>query len=68
MRPQSFNLQRAPRSIFRERRELHALAKPVRDIAMNLDRNFAAPSLRLQDARQGDELAGYSRISSVTRL
>jgi hypothetical protein len=35
---------------------------------MHLDRNFAAPSLGFQDARQGDELVRYSRISSVTRL
>jgi hypothetical protein len=27
--------------------------------------NFAASPLRLQDARQRDELVGYSRISSV---
>ena len=63
-------------SIFSARREPPSksaescmpFAKPVRDIAVQLDRNFAAASLGFQDARQGDELAGYSRISSVTRL
>ena len=42
--------------------------KPVRDVAVQLGCNFAAPSLCFQNTRQSDELASYSRISSVKRL
>ena len=35
---------------------------------MRLGCDFAAASLGLENARQRDELAGYSRISSVKRL
>jgi hypothetical protein len=31
---------------------------------MQLSQHFAAPSLRTQYARDGDELAGYSKISN----
>jgi hypothetical protein len=38
--------------------------QPVRNVAVKFDGNFAVPPLRLYDARESDELAAYSRISS----
>jgi hypothetical protein len=36
----------------------------LRKIGMQLGQNFASPPLRLQHTSDGDELAGYSRISN----
>ena len=44
---------------------MHTLVKPVRDVAMQFGCNFAASPLRFHDARERNELARYSRISSV---
>jgi hypothetical protein len=65
VRPELFNFQFAPRSVVGQSPQPHSLLKPVRDVAVKLGCNFAASPLRLQDARQRDELVCYSRISSV---
>ena len=65
VRPEFLDLQFAPGTILRQRRQLHAWLKAARNIGVQLHRNFAAASLRLADAGQGNELAGYSRISNA---
>ena len=65
MRPKLFHFQLAPRSVICQSPQLHSLVKPVRDVAVHLGCNFAASPLRLNDARQRNELIRYSRISSV---
>ena len=42
---------------------IELIAEPVGDVAVDLDGNFSAASLSLEDAGQGDELVGYSRLS-----
>ncbi len=68
MRPKLFNLQLAPRIVFCKREKSHAGVESVWNIRVQLDGNFAVPSLRLEDAGERDELVAYSRISSVKRL
>lgn len=65
VRPKFLDLNFAPRAIFRQGPQLHAIAEAVCNIGVQLHRNFAAASLRLADAGQGNKLAGYSRISNA---
>jgi hypothetical protein len=65
MRPKFLDLQLAPGAIFGLSPQLHALAEAVRNIRVQLHRNFAAASLSFQDAGQGNKLGAYSRISSA---
>jgi hypothetical protein len=65
VRPKLLDLKLAPRAIFRQCPQLHALEETVRDIGVQLHCNFAAAPLSFQDAGQGNKLAAYSRISSA---
>jgi hypothetical protein len=65
VRPKLFKFYFLPRSVARKGPEPHPLVKPVRDVGMQFGCNFAAPPLGFQDARQGNELVCYSRISSA---
>jgi hypothetical protein len=60
VRPEFFNLQFAPAVILRKSEQLQANSKPVRNVAVQLDCDFATTSLRFPHARQGDELAADS--------
>src|SRR5579864_7147662 len=57
MRPEAFNLNLAPRvARLAQREQLHPLGKAIRNIAVNLSRDFAMSPLRLHHAGQRDEL------------
>src|SRR5271165_3381258 len=73
VRPKFFNPQLAPAVVGRKSEQPQADSEPVRNIAVQLDCDFATPPLGLPHTGQGNELAGdsgvfYSNISSVKRL
>jgi hypothetical protein len=65
MRPERFQLQFAPRSIFGKREKVSAVLEALGKICMEFGRNLATTALRLRDAGDGNKLFAYSRISSV---
>jgi ABC-type transporter lipoprotein component MlaA len=58
-----FELQLASLAIRRQARQLTPLFEALGEIGVQLGQHFAAPALRPQHARDGDELA-YSTISN----
>ena len=64
VRPKFFNSEFAPVAVFGQGPQPYAFDEPVWDVAVQLNRNFAAPSLRLEDAGESNELVGYPRLSS----
>ena len=60
MRPEFFDLQFAPAVVLRQSEQLQANSEPVRNIRVQLHRDFAVASLRFSHAGQGDEVAGDS--------
>jgi len=62
--PVLFQLSFAAASILCQAPQLSPLLKALREIRVQLSQYFATTPLRAQYARDGDELAGYSTISS----
>ena len=57
MRPKFFDLQLAPLAVLRESEQSQTNAEAVRNVAVQLDCDFATASLRFSHAGQGNELA-----------
>ena len=59
-----FEPQFPPAAIGCQARELPPLIEAFRKVGVQLRQNFPSPPLRTQYASDGDEVAGYSTISS----
>ena len=57
VRPEFFDLQLAPGVVSRESEHPQAHSEPVRNVAVQLDCDFATAPLRFSHASQGNELA-----------
>jgi hypothetical protein len=62
--PVLLKLQRSAAAIGCQPGELPAFGKTLRKTRVQLGRNFAAPSLRAQNASDRDERGSYSTISN----
>jgi len=58
MRPQLFDPQFAASIFSAQRGKIHPNGEAIRNIAVNLRRDFSVPALRFDDAGQGNEIAG----------
>lgn len=64
MRPERLDVQLAPGTVLSKRGNPAAILKTFRKIGVQFGRNLAVPTLRFRNAGDGDELVGYSTISS----
>jgi hypothetical protein len=60
VRPKFFNLQFAPTIVRRQSEQLQTNSEPVRNVAVQLDCDFAVTPLRFPHSGQADELAADS--------
>ena len=58
MRPKTLDPNFSPVPMFEKRPELHSLREAIRNSCVQLGCDFAAASLRLDHASQGDEIGG----------
>jgi len=58
-------MEGAPVAVRKEQAQVAAFGKAFRKAGGEFGSNFALATLGFDDAREGDELAGYSTISSV---
>src|SRR5713101_7594444 len=71
VQPVLFQFELSPLPVLAQQKEAPLFGKALRKIGVKFGGNFAAPSLRFEDARNRDKLFAdtrYSRISSVNRF